>query len=110
MTFRKFVILTAAGGIAIAGAAYAEVHKPIIGQKNKVFSLQEVNMPQGATIRVENDDNIVHTLLITKPDGIRSDLGLQKPGEQLDITLEQLGDYMVRCGIHPAMKMVVHTR
>lgn len=100
----------ALGSIVGLGAVQAALHLPVIGQRNKVFSVGEMNVPSGATIRIANDDDVVHTLRVTTPDGSRRDHGLQKPGETTDITLDKVGDYTVRCNIHPGMKMVVHVK
>lgn len=97
----------ALGSLVGIGALHAALHQPVIGQRGKVFSVAEMSVPNGATIRISNDDDVVHTLRVTTPDGSRRDHGLQKPGETTDITLDRVGDYTVRCNIHPGMKMVV---
>jgi plastocyanin len=100
----------ALGGLAGIGALQAALHMPVIGQRGKVFSIGEMNVPKGATIRISNDDDVLHTLRVTYPDGTRRDHGVQKPGETTDITLAHTGAHTVRCNIHPAMKMVVNVR
>jgi plastocyanin len=110
--------------MAMSGGAYAmkpwklsigdivdvAFHQPIVSQRGKMFSPTEVTMPLGATIRIDNDDNIVHNLRIFSPDGEKHDYGIQKPGESTDIDLKQLGEYMARCNIHPIMKLVIHVK
>jgi len=110
MTMFQRIVAVTLCGCGVIGGAYAGRHMQEIGQKGKVFSLEEISIPVGETIRVVNDDNVLHSLLLTAPDGQRSALGTQKPGEQTDITLDQLGDYVTRCGIHPGMKLLIHTR
>lgn len=109
-TFAATLCGCAFAGVVIAGGAYGAIHMTEIGQRGKVFSLEEVSLPVGGTIRVINDDNILHSLLLTTPDGTRTNLGTEKPGEHMDFTMETLGDYIARCGIHPAMKLVIHAR
>ena len=81
-----------------------------ISQKGKMFSPDELSREVGGKVRVANDDAIPHNVQVTGPDGESKNLGLQMPGDHTDIAIEKLGDYMVRCGIHPKMKLVVHAR
>ncbi len=97
------IVALAAGG-ALAGRITE------IGQKGKVFSLEEISIPVGSVIRVVNDDNVLHSLILNSPDGRHANLGTEKPGEHMDITIAQMGEYTARCGIHPTMKLVVHAR
>lgn len=110
MRFRLMLIL-ATGAILSGGAlVQAQIHKPIISQIGKVFSPGEVSMPVGAILRVDNDDNVPHSLIVTSPDGQRNNLGTKQPGESVDIPFGKSGEYLARCGIHPAMKLVVRVR
>ena len=86
------------------------VHRPPVSQRGKTFSPAEMSMPAGTTIRVDNDDDVVHNLRIISPDGSKRDFGMQKPGESTEVDLLKLGEYMVRCNIHPAMKLIVHVK
>lgn len=109
MIRRKTLYSTAIVAALAAGGAMA-AHITEIGQKGKVFSLEEISIPAGSVIRVVNDDNVLHSLILNTPDGQRTNLGTEKPGEHMDITIAQVGEYTARCGIHPAMKLVVHAR
>lgn len=112
MNLDRLVLPALAIGVAVftSGFVNAALHKPIISQIGKVFSPGEVTMPVGATIRIDNDDDVPHSLILSSPDGKRANLGTKQPGEATDIPLMQSGDYLARCGIHPAMKLVVRVR
>lgn len=88
-------------------AAVAHSAQNIISQKGKVYSPDEITLAVGGTVRIDNDDNIPHNAHVTRPGGEASNLGLQSPGQHVDIILEKPGDYTVRCGIHPKMKLVI---
>ena len=94
----------------LTSAVQAAVRRPIISQRGKFFTPPEVSFPLGSTLRVDNDDNVAHSVLLTSPDGQTTNLGTQPPGVPTDIVLDKLGDYMARCGIHPRMKLLVHVR
>lgn len=128
MRNRRYTVAALCGvamaGVATAGAAYGAkpvsvaisgimdvaLHMPVVGQRGKAFSVAEMNVKTDTTIRIANDDDVVHTLRVTSPDGDRRDAGVQRPGDATDITLDKLGDYMVRCNIHPTMKLIVHVK
>ncbi len=86
------------------------VHLPIISQKGKIFSPPEVNEPLGATVRIDNDDDVLHNLLLTDPEGNTRNLGTKRPGEYTDIMVDKRGEYLARCGIHPRMKLTISVR
>jgi len=104
------VFVAALCGTVVVAGAHADPGGQSIGQRGKVFSVTETSSPVGGTIRIVNDDAVAHSLLLTAPDGKRRGFGTQKPGDHTDITLDQAGDYMARCGIHPGMKLLIHTQ
>ena len=124
MIVTKSVCAAALCAAALSGGAYAmkpwklptgpamdaAVHHPAVSQRGKAFSPAEMSMPVGATIRIDNDDDVAHNLRIASPDGSKRDFGMQKPGESIDFDLSKLGDYMFRCNIHPVMKLTVHVK
>lgn len=87
----------------MATPAFAE---EVINQKGKAFSKDKVTISAGTKMTFINDDTVAHNVY-TIVGGEKQDLGLQKPGEQGDITFDSPGRYRVRCAIHPKMKMTV---
>lgn len=93
-------------GLCLAGAAWAA--GPSVSQAGKTFSPGEIAAGLGQSVRIVNDDIVPHNVQITGPDGETRNLGLQMPGDRADVAIDTLGDFMVHCGIHPKMKLVIH--
>lgn len=89
---------------AISTAAFAQ--SVTVHQKGQVFSEQSVTVKAGEDIKFINDDNVAHNVYVLV-NGSKKDLGLQKPGEEGDLTITETGSFRVRCAIHPKMKMNV---
>ena len=93
--------------VAVAFAAYAErgaSHS--VSQKNKTFAPGELSVKTGDEIVFVNDDDITHNVF-SRTVGSKFNLKLQKPGEDKSVVLEQAGEVVVRCAIHPNMKMTI---
>ncbi len=95
-------------GLIIAGGAYATAS--LVSQKGKTFTPEELTQQRGSSIRIDNDDAVPHNIQVTTPDGENRNMGMQKPGEFANVSLDKVGDYMVRCGIHPKMKLVIRAQ
>jgi plastocyanin len=81
-----------------------------VSQKDKTFSSEDLKQTVGSTLRISNDDTVAHNVQMTTPSGETRNFGVQKPGESVEAPLEKAGDYAVRCGIHPRMKLSVHVQ
>lgn len=67
-----------------------------------------LNIHEGETIRIVNDDgDLLHHAYI-ESDTFNFDSGDQEPGSKTDITFPKAGTFTVLCGIHPKMKLVVN--
>ncbi len=108
MSPRNWAVAIALCGLGTAGAAYATGN--VVRQKGKIFAPDELTQAVGSMLRIENDDTIPHNVMVTAPNGENRNMGMQKPGDHADIALEKLGEYQVRCGIHPKMKLVIQVR
>lgn len=102
----RWAMLAAGLACILAGAAVAA--QGVISQKGKAFAPDAVDAAAGSAIQIENDDDVAHNITVTGPDGVSRNMGVQKPGVPVTVSLEKAGDYWVRCGIHPKMKLVVH--
>jgi plastocyanin len=98
--------MRAAVAAAVLLPALALAAEPTVGQKDKQFSEAALKIKAGQAVKFVNDDTVAHNITIKSPDGA-SNLGLQKPGAELSHSFEKIGEYEVRCGIHPKMKMAV---
>lgn len=107
MRIELLIFGTAVGGLiaVVAHAATIEV-----GQKDKTFAPETIVAAVGTTIRINNDDGVVHNVLVTTPDSTTNNTGIQKPGESIDFVVDKSGEYRVKCGIHPKMKLTIQSR
>jgi plastocyanin len=64
----------------------------------------------GAAVVFLNADDVNHNLQRVAPDGVKTDFGVEKPGESTKIVFESAGVYSIICAIHPRMKMKVTVR
>ncbi len=100
-------ILYAAGCLFVAvglSAAAAAAAKHAVSQKGKAFSVKELNVAVGDSVAFVNDDGVKHNILIK---GLGANSGMQEPGQEFAVTIDQSGKHKVRCGIHPKMKMTI---
>lgn len=101
--------LATIGFALTAAAAFAAVATPTISQKGRIFSPAEVTIPVGASIRVDNDDDVLHHVYVESPT-FNFDSGEQPPGRQVAIRFTARGTFDVQCEIHPKMLLRVQVR
>ncbi|HEX4196681.1 MAG TPA: plastocyanin/azurin family copper-binding protein [Caulobacteraceae bacterium] len=98
-------ILATALLIPIAALA-SDAGLVVVDQHKLQFSLSTVTMRVGDRLRFDNSDRVNHNVLISLG-GVRTNSGLQKPGEPFEVPMLRAGVYQVTCGIHPRMRMTV---
>ena len=92
-------------GIIVAAQAAATI---TVGQHGMVFTRSSASLAKGDRMIFTNEDDVIHNIHIFGPGNDDStDLGLQKPGATLTYKFDKAGAYMVRCSIHPSVKMAV---
>lgn len=102
---RKTVILVGSGLLACAALAQAaETSVDQVGQK---FSQPSATLKIGDFMHFLNRDDVIHNINVIDADGDATDKGLQKPGETIEQKFMVAGTFVVRCSIHPKMKMSV---
>jgi len=89
-----------------SSVATAQAADTSIEQAGQQFSQSSVTLKAGDTLVFTNKDDVTHNVKIINGDDT-DDKGLQKPGEVIKATFAKPGDYQVRCGIHPKMKIDV---
>jgi plastocyanin len=100
------VTLFALAGMGIFHAVSAG-EKHVVTQKNKSFSVAEVNVKVGDVIAFKNDDEVSHNVFsVSKIQPFNTKL--QTPGSEAAVTFTTEGTIEVRCAIHPGMKLTVH--
>jgi len=82
----------------------------IVLQKGRHYAPTDLFLHRGDTITLVNgDDNAVHHAFI-EADRFAFDAGDQEPGKQATLTLKEVGDFIIQCGIHPKMKLTIHVQ
>jgi plastocyanin len=100
--------LLAASAAAVAQSAAGG--PAVVGQKDRAFSQETLEVRSGATVRFANDDTVAHNVVVRDPAGATRATPLQRPGEHTDIVFAAAGEHEVRCALHPRMRMTVRAQ
>jgi len=100
---------TAAMALAVIGVA-VRAASLTIEQSGQHFSEKSAALVAGDSITFANHDDVTHNINVINDDDDATDLGLQKPGENLTFKFDTAGRFKVRCSIHPSMKMTVSVK
>ena len=94
--------------LMVSAATAASTTAPVVvSQKGRTFLPGEVTIKSGDAIEIVNDDgDILHHAYVDTPE-FSFDSGDQKPGSHTLVYFPVTGTFMVLCGIHPKMKLVV---
>jgi plastocyanin len=106
---RQIAIAAAA---ALLAAASISVHAAnrTVEQSGQVFSEKSLALATGDSVTFANHDDVTHNINVINDDDDATDLGLQKPGQNLTYSFDKSGRFKVRCSIHPGMKMSVNVK
>jgi plastocyanin len=97
--------LTAAVSLCLILSTAAIASEHVVVQKEKNFSVAGLSLRAGDTILFKNDDPVVHNIF-AKSD-VKTFNVTQNPGEETPISVDAAGSFVVRCAIHPKMKLSV---
>jgi plastocyanin len=98
----KLFFITAATLLTVAvGPA-----SPIVRQKGRVFSLENIKVTRGQQVLFLNDDTVPHNIMSNTADN-EFDLGSQPPGSEVPVSFDRVGIVAVICAIHPRMHMTI---
>jgi cytochrome c peroxidase len=80
-----------------------------IVQAGQAFSETDVTVAAGTHLKFLNQDDVKHNILVQTgdDDDDAKDMGIQAPGQTIDVPFDKAGKYLIRCHIHPAMKLNV---
>ena len=92
-------LLSSALAVSMAWAAVV-----VVSQENRSFGVDSVTVAVGDSVSFRNDDYYGHNVF---SDDAGFDIGLQEPGESRSVEFDSAGTFMVRCRIHPKMRMKV---
>ena len=78
-------------------------------QAGQAFSETDVSLKTGDHLKFLNQDDVKHNILVQTgdDDDDAKDMGLQIPGQSIDVAFDKAGKFIVRCHIHPGMKLNV---
>lgn len=103
---RKLVIGTLVLAATLPPVAALAMEAVTVIQRGRAFSVQKVTVPRGGTINFTNQDDFPHQLNVSGPD-MDVDAGMQEQGETISVPFSKAGQFEVRCGIHPRMRLTV---
>lgn len=87
-----------------AAASVASAAEILVSQRNRAFSVREITLQRGDELWFVNDDYYGHNVY---SEGAGFDIGLQEPGERRFVAFDEAGRFLVRCHIHPKMRLTV---
>ena len=96
--------------VLIASAAAVRATSVTVDQSGQQFSEKSIALKPGDSLIFANKDDVSHNITVVSDDDDATDLGLQKPGQNLTFKFDKLGRFKVRCSIHPSMKMTVNVK
>ncbi len=100
--FAAALLATGFSTLAIAG-------ETDIIQAGQAFSETDISVKAGDHVKFLNQDDVKHNILVQAgdDDDDAKDMGLQAPGQSIDVPFDKAGKFLVRCHIHPGMKLAV---
>jgi plastocyanin len=107
---RHIPALALAGALAAALFSDAAAAETDIEQAGQRFSQTALSIAVGDTVHFQNHDDVTHNINVIDADGQPDDQGLQKPGDIITKRFDKAGDFVVRCAIHPRMKMKIEVK
>jgi len=87
-------------------ASLASAEDVEVTQKDKTFLPGKVTLNVGDTLVFHNEDPITHNMF-SRSKHHEFNLKMQEPGVDKRQKFEKAGEVLVRCAIHPQMKLVV---
>ena len=105
MMIKKISFLCIAAS-TVSFVAYGAATTHIVDQSKLQFSVSELRIKKGDTVKFMNSDRPAHNILVTDGTKVLSS-GLQQPGEPFEVPFTREGTFPVTCGIHPKMHMTI---
>ena len=103
-TAMKALLIAAILAAPLTSGFAADVNIDQLGQK---FDPNTVSLGAGDVVHFKNGDDVTHNINVIDADDNADDKGLQKPGQEIVHKFTKPGTYLVKCAIHPKMKMTV---
>ena len=95
--------------LALGASIPASAADKAISQAGQSFSETDITVANGTHIKFMNQDDVKHNILVQAgdDDDDAKDMGIQAPGQTIDVPFDKSGKFTIRCHIHPSMKMTV---
>ena len=90
-------------------AVQAQAAEHVVVQKGRAFSVKQLTVKQGDSIKFVNEDPFAHNVF-SLSDTKNFDLGAHAQGTSKSVVMDKAGTVEVECAVHPDMKMVVDVR
>lgn len=101
---KKVAAISSLAFCALAATAWAATLT--VEQRGRSFGVAKLAVKVGDTVTFVNNDIYGHNVY-SDTKGAEFDIGLQEPGETLDVTFEEAVIAKVRCRIHPRMRLQI---
>ncbi|WP_158745557.1 hypothetical protein [Acidisphaera sp. L21] len=75
-------------------------------QSHRAFSVTDLHLKRGDSVRFTNDDLFNHQVYVKSP-AFSFDSAEQAPGEAVSVAFPVAGTFDVLCGMHPRMHLAV---
>ena len=108
MIFSPLALVLAAALFLPVSIALADDAHTIV-QSGRAFHPDEITIKHGESLTFSNRDEFIHQIYV-KSDPPLFDSAEQPPGQDVKVTFPALGDFEVRCHIHPKMLLIVHVK
>jgi plastocyanin len=96
----------AAAGLSALLLAATSADDHIVVQQHRAFSVSQISLPAGGTLRFSNEDDFTHEVYVETPE-FTYESDEQEPGTVLAVVFPKSGHFAVRCHIHPKMHLDV---
>jgi cytochrome c peroxidase len=109
---RRHLVVSGLALAALAVAGPSGATSTTITQAGQAFSETDVSIKVGDHIRFANQDDVNHNILVQEGDDDDNarDMGVQAPGQSVDVGFDKAGKFKIRCHIHPSMKLNVEVQ
>jgi cytochrome c peroxidase len=93
----------------LAGAVTLAADTVVVSQRNRHFNPDHLTIATGTTVLVMNDDRVTHHIYVDSP-AMPFESGEQPVGKSVDLHFDKAGQFLVRCAIHPTMRLEVDVK
>lgn len=101
--------LSLLSALALLAALPVSAENFTVGQKDKEFTVKNLDIKVGDTVDFVNNDSFFHNVF-SLSDAAMFDLGSYPQGESKSVTFDTAGTVEIECAIHPNMQMTINVK